>query len=152
MAIPRLHSVRRLKTMPQRSGSPEVLGLCYCAEGHRLNSPAASFKGHDGISVLLKNERREGLLSLSPIVGDRSRRFFFSDRVEGEVFSLCCPTCREPFPIYNICSCGAYLSAVFTSPVADMANCIGLCQRIGCLHSDILSNRDLRLYSRNGFY
>lgn len=130
----------------------DVVRECYCMHGHSLISDLAIFGDHHGITVKLRTDRQEGMLSLSPVIGDKSRTFFHFERVPGELVDICCPTCDEPFPIYNACTCGAYLVALFTSPKADFADAIGICQRIGCLHSEIKSNRDLRLYSRKGHF
>jgi len=132
--------------------SPEVVTDCFCMNGHSLISDLAMFGGYPGITIKLRGDRQEGLVSLSSIIGDKSRTFFNFERNLGEIIDICCPTCSEALPIYNQCTCGAYLVALFSSPKADFANCIGICQRIGCLHSEIKSNRALRLYSRQGFF
>lgn len=131
---------------------PTVVRECYCRHGHSLISDLAVFGDYHGITIKLLNDRQEGTLSLSPVIGDKSRSFFNFERVEGEIIDICCPTCFEPLPIYNVCTCGAYLVALFTSPKAEFSDAIGICQRIGCLHSEIKSNRDLRLYSRTGHF
>lgn len=136
---------------PERS-EIDVVTECFCHNGHSLITDLASFGDFSGISLKLKGKVQEGMLSLSPVIGDKSRTFFNFSRQEGEIINICCPTCSEPFPIYNLCSCGAYLVAMFTNLKADFADCIGICQRIGCLHSEIKTNRALRLYSRNGFF
>lgn len=130
----------------------KIVSECYCPNGHSLISDLAHFSDHNGITLKLKGDSQEGLLSLSAVIGDKSRTFFNFARNEGEIIEICCPTCSTPLPIYNLCTCGAYLVSLFTSPKADFANSIGICQRIGCLHSEIISNRDLRLYSRQGFF
>lgn len=129
-----------------------VIRECYCHKGHSIISDLASYGGHGGLTLRLRTATQEGLLSLSPIVGDRERTFFDFKGIPGEVIEICCPTCAEPLPIYNECSCGAHLVALFTSPETSFAKCIGICQRIGCLHSELLSERDLRLFSRIGTY
>lgn len=129
-----------------------VVTECYCPNGHGLISDLASFGGFAGITVKLRSDRREGQLSLSPIIGDLSRTFFNFERAEGAIVEICCPTCDEALPLYDQCSCGAYLAAFFTTPKRDFANCIGICQRIGCLHSTIISIDNLRKYSRMGYY
>jgi hypothetical protein len=129
-----------------------VVTECYCPNGHGLLSDRATFGGFTGISVKLRSDFQEGQLSLSPIIGDLSRTFFNFERIEGSIVEICCPTCDEPLPIYDQCSCGAFLATFFTTPKKDFANCIGICQRIGCLHSKIISIDNLRKYSRMGFY
>jgi len=134
------------------SGVGSVVTECYCHNGHGLVSDLATFGGASGITVRLRSERQIGQLSLSPIVGDLSRSFFNFERHEGTIVEICCPICDEPLPIYDQCCCGAYLATIFKGPKRDFANCIGICQRIGCLHSKIISNESLRRYSRLGYY
>lgn len=129
-----------------------LVSECYCHQGHSLLSELATFDGLPGLTIRLRSAAGQGLLSLSPIIGDKQRSFFDLERVEGEIVELCCPTCQEPFPVYNTCPCGADLVTLFTTPKADYANVIGICRRIGCLHAEIISGRDMRLYSRRGFF
>ncbi|PLY00027.1 MAG: hypothetical protein C0623_08120 [Desulfuromonas sp.] len=137
----------------QKQGSePIILKQCLCADGHNLISGQATFSGHPGITLKLHNDRQEGLLSLSPIIGDKDRSFFGNDWMEGEIVKIGCPTCSEPLPVYNECFCGADLVAMFTTSKSDFANCIGICQRIGCTHAEIISNHDLRVISRSGAF
>ena len=129
-----------------------LVSECYCHNGHSLLTGLATFDGLPGLTIKLRSATREGLLSLSPIIGDKNRNFFNFERVEGEVVELCCPTCEEPLPVYNACPCGADLVTLFTTPKANFANVIGICRRIGCLYAEIISGRDMRLYSRRGFF
>ncbi|OHB33920.1 MAG: hypothetical protein A2X84_05690 [Desulfuromonadaceae bacterium GWC2_58_13] len=142
----------RMPVVESAVSEPRIVRECFCAKGHSLVSNLASFGGHPGITLRLKNERQEGLLALSPVIGDKRRTFFNFERVPGEIVQICCPTCSEPLPVYNVCTCGANLVAIFTTLKTEFASCIGICQRIGCLHSEIKSNRDLRLFSRNGYF
>ncbi|HEY7746072.1 MAG TPA: hypothetical protein VIA07_07040 [Desulfuromonadales bacterium] len=130
----------------------QVVTEAYCPNGHNLINDLATFRGFNGITVQLRDERQVGQLSLSPIIGDLSRTFFNFKRVEGAIIEIGCPTCSEVFPPYDRCECGANLVALFTRPKKDFANCIGICPRIGCLHSKIISNYSLRKFSRLGYY
>lgn len=125
-----------------------VVKECYCPQGHSIISDLSTFGGQPGLTLRLRSSSQDGLLALSPIIGDRERIFFKFTGEVGDVVDICCPVCTEPFPIYNECSCGAHLVALFTSPQTSFAQCIGICQRIGCLHSELLTERDLRLFSR----
>ncbi|MGW8311705.1 MAG: hypothetical protein ACWGOL_00580 [Desulfuromonadales bacterium] len=130
----------------------EVITECYCPNGHSILTDAAVFQGHHGLTLKLKNKSEEGLLVISPVIGDRERKFIEFEKKLGEVVEICCPTCSEPFPVYNVCPCGAHLVALFTSQKAHFSQCIGICQRLGCLHAELLSERDLRLYSRQDYF
>ena len=129
-----------------------VITKCYCHNGHNLLDRAHPFEGFAGLTVHLKSENQAGTLSLSPIIGDMNRTFIDFERTNGELIEICCPTCLESLPDYDKCSCGAYLVSMFTSPDKDFANCIGICPRIGCLHSRIITNFNLRKLSRNGYF
>jgi hypothetical protein len=129
-----------------------VVRECYCPNGHTILSDLAIFGGHQGLTLQLRTASQQGLLSLSPIIGDRDRIFVNFTEVVGEVVEISCPVCAALFPLYNECSCGAHLVALFTSPETTFAKCIGICQRIGCLHSELLTERDLRLFSRLGTF
>ncbi len=133
---------------PQKS---VVITECYCPNGHTILTDRARFHGHLALTLKLKNKTGEGLLVISPVIGDRSRTFIDFEKQPGEVVDICCPTCSEPFPVYNVCPCGAHLVALFTSQKTHFSQCIGICQRLGCLHSELLSERDLRLYSRQDY-
>ncbi len=133
---------------PQTAPKKETVTACYCENGHSLFSELTTFEGFPGITLKLRNPYQQGRLALSPVIGDKSRIFFDCDWVPSEIVDICCPTCSQPLPVYDQCFCGANLVAIFTSQQADFANCIGICQRIGCTHASINSNRELRLYSR----
>lgn len=129
-----------------------VVTKCYCHHGHSLLDSAHKFEGFAGLAVQLKSATQSGILSLSPIIGDMHRTFINFEGKQGELIEIGCPTCSEPLPDYDKCSCGAYLVAMFTSPDQNFANCIGICPRIGCLHSKIITNFNLRKLSRNGYF
>lgn len=129
---------------PNTKPSFELVAGCYCSNGHNLISNLVTFAGHDGITLKLRNDQQEGLLSMSSIIGDKDRTFFDTEWTPGEIVEICCPTCSDPLPVYNECDCGANLIAMFTTSKSDFSNCIGICQRIGCTHSEIKSNHELR--------
>jgi hypothetical protein len=130
----------------------QVIEECYCPNGHSILTDVRLFQGHPALTLKLRSKTQEGLLAISPVIGDRDREFIDFVQIPGEVIDICCPECAEPFPIYNECPCGAHLVALFTSPSAHFAKCVGICQRIGCLHSELLTERDLRLYSRQDYF
>lgn len=129
----------------------EVIEECYCPNGHSILTDAAIFQGYKALTLRLRTRDQEGILAISPVIGDRDRTFIDFEQMPGQVVEICCPECAEPFPIYNECPCGAHLVALFTSPKAHFAQCVGICQRLGCLHSELITERDLRLYSRQDY-
>lgn len=142
---------RRTKVATVSEKMPEVVRECYCPNGHNLIQEHGRFGGHPGISLSLKGEQ-QGIVSISPLIGDTDRSFFGFETVKGEIVDICCPTCAISLPVYNQCECGANLVAMFNTTKGDFADCIGICQRIGCLNSEIIGTYDLRKLSRNGFY
>lgn len=130
----------------------QVIKECYCPNGHSILTDQVFFSGYSGLTLKLRSDSQEGLLSISPVIGDRDREFIGFVRYPGEVVDICCPTCSEPFPVYNQCDCGAHLVALFTSLNTSFSQCVGICQRIGCLHSELISERNLRLYSRKYYF
>lgn len=131
---------------------PQVVEECFCPHGHSILSDQHSYSGYPGILLKLKTADREGLLSLSSIIGDPARTFHDFRPASGEIIELCCPVCDEAFPIYNQCDCQAHLIALFTSPKRDYSDCIGICQRIGCLNAEIISGRELQLLNRANYF
>jgi len=139
--------------VPQAGLGPGgVVADCYCGNGHNLVNGQGNFDGHAGIVVRLESASEEGLLILSPILGDLRREFSGLEPVKGQIVDISCPVCRELLPVYDLCSCGAPLVSLFLTPNAEFANCIGICQRIGCLHSEIKTTRELRIFSRLGYF
>ena len=136
----------------EKGSKIEVVDGCFCENGHSLLRDLATFAGYGGITLKLDNGQQQGLLSLSPVIGDKARTFFDTEWTRGEIVEICCPECSQPLPVYNECACGANLVVMFISEKNDFANCIGICQRIGCTHSEINSNRDLQLNSRKGYF
>ncbi|WP_303722280.1 hypothetical protein [Malonomonas rubra] len=130
----------------------QVVEHCFCPNGHSILSDQHQYDGYPGILLKLKAAEQEGLLSLSPIIGDPARTFHNFRQQNGDVIDICCPVCDTVFPIYNQCGCGAHLIALFTSQKNDYSDCIGICQRIGCLNAEIISGRELRLLDRVNYF
>jgi len=130
----------------------QIVDQCFCPAGHNILCEQYSYSGYPGILLKLKSAEQEGLLSLSPIIGDPARTFHDFKQLSGEIIEICCPVCEEPFPIYNQCGCSAHLIALFMSPKNDYSDCIGICQRIGCLNAEIMTGRELRLLDRVKYF
>ncbi|MBN1448398.1 MAG: hypothetical protein JXA28_10750 [Bacteroidetes bacterium] len=121
-----------------------VVQACYCPRGHNLINDKAQFSEHGGILLRVRDaELREGLVALSPIYGDKSRISLGLRLEKGDVIKLLCPECGVPLPVYDECSCGADLIALFTRPVPDYGNCIGICNRVGCYNAELKNGNEL---------
>ncbi len=137
---------------PHAQPQQQVVEHCYCPNGHSILSSEHQYSGYPGLLLKLKATEYAGLLSISPIIGDHARKFHDFAQQRGEIVEICCPVCDKPFPIYNVCHCKSHLIALFTSPKIDYADCIGICQRMGCLYAEIISGRDLRLLNRGAYF
>lgn len=125
-----------------------LIKSCYCPRGHNLVSDKSQFCDNDGIVLRVRqNQLREGLVALSPIYGDKSRISLGIHLEKGTVMSLLCPECGVPLPVYDECSCGADVIALFTKPVPDFGNCVGICNRVGCYNAQLRSGNELLNYS-----
>ncbi len=124
-----------------------VVRACYCPRGHNLVNDKAMFSEHSGILMRVRKEMSEGLLAISPVYGDKSR-ISLGMRIEnGDVLTLLCPECGVPLPTYDECSCGGDVIALFTRPVPDYGNCVGICNRVGCHNAEIRSGDELLNYA-----
>jgi hypothetical protein len=127
-----------------------VVKECYCPNGHSLISRQARFNDRDGIVLgVVKKKNVKGRIALSPVYGDKSRVNLDIELVDGELLELVCPHCHIKLPSYAACECGGELVVMFTRPEADFNNCIGICNRVGCKHSEIKNEGQLMTLIRN---
>jgi hypothetical protein len=115
----------------------------FCPAGHSLISERAVFNGYPGILLGVGLNDRKGLVALSPICGDKARISLDIDLPEDCIVNLCCPTCGIDLPRYATCSCGADLTALFLTRDASFADCIGVCNRIGCINARFITSGEL---------
>jgi len=134
-----------VKEERKASGKVLVVADCFCPNAHSLMFPRAKFSGHPGILVKVKGENKEGLVVLSPIYGDKARISLDVDLTDGEIMKLCCPHCDDEFPVFAACRCGGQLTAIFTTPITDDENRIGICNRVGCIHAEVKRGGDMIL-------
>ncbi|MDF1581211.1 MAG: hypothetical protein P1P74_10615 [Desulfuromonadales bacterium] len=140
------------KTGKKGAPEPRVITECFCHNKHSLIDDLSKFGDYKGISLKLVSSLSKGQLTLSPVIGDLSRTFFNFNYVADELIKICCPTCLEPLPVYDTCSCGADLVAIFTSRKADFSECVGICQRVGCLNAKIMCSESLSRLIRHRHY
>jgi len=116
----------------------------YCPHGHDLISRRAVFDRHAGVLIAVRDARgAEGLIALSPVFGDKRRIALDLDLVSGERVTLRCPTCGVALPVHSSCPCGADLVALFLTATASFAECIGICDRVDCVHARVTSGSEL---------
>jgi len=116
---------------------------CFCERGHKLVNDEAMFNGHPGIVLRVSCDGKRGIVALSPVYGDRCRISFGIQAVPGVITSLYCPQCDVELPVYDQCACGADLYTLFLTEKADFSDCIGICSRVDCFNSVILSGNEL---------
>jgi hypothetical protein len=126
---------------------PRVVGACYCPNGHSLLYARANFSGHPGILLKIAGIKGTGHVVLSPIYGEKSRIALDVDLVEGEKLEVMCPFCDQPFAELGPCPCGASLITIYTTPIPDCNDYLGLCNRVGCPHAEVKTKGDIVLLS-----
>jgi len=126
-------------------GAGKSLVVCqlFCPQGHNIISPRAVFNGHPGILIEVRKGDQRGLVALSPIYGSMSRITLDIEVQKGEILDLHCPICGVKLPTHSPCNCGAEMIAFFTTPDQDYSNCIGICNRVDCINSQIIINDEL---------
>jgi len=121
---------------------------CYCKNGHNLINSRAQFNGLPGILIKVYGHNGRGFLALSPVWGDKSKISVDIDLIENELLHLCCPLCDEVLVKYSHCECGGEMVTLFLDKKQDFSNCIGICNRYGCPHSEIKNSQELLYHSR----
>lgn len=129
-----------------------VVRSCYCPRGHNLVNDKVAFGDFDGILMRVRKGMHEGLIAISPVYGDKSRISLGMRLEKGDILTLLCPECGVPLPTYDECHCGGDILALFTRPVPDFGNCIGICNRVGCHASEIRSGDELLTYANLEHY
>lgn len=132
-----------------------VVKDAFCSNGHSLINKRVRFNGLDGIYLKVKHSEKSGYVGLSPIFGDKSRIFIDIDLVKNDIIDLFCPTCDTLLPIFSTCSCGSKFIALYTSKELNFKDCIGICNRVDCVNSEIISGNQLITFSMidpNMFY
>lgn len=118
-------------------GKKILIDKCYCKNGHNLISPRVKFGDFNGILLKAKNKKCDGYIALSPVWGDKSRITIDIDFCEGDLIDLYCPECNTPLSRYSKCDCDGDMVIFFLDKNADYSKCVGICNRLGCPHSEL---------------
>ena len=131
--------------IPKKTGTVKVLVVCelFCPAGDSLISKRAIFNGYPGILLGVGLNGNKGLVALSPICGDKTRISVDIDLPDDRIVNLFCPRCGADLPRYATCGCGADLTALFLTRGASFNDCIGVCNRIGCINARFVTNGEL---------
>jgi len=89
-------------------------------------------------------------VALSPVYGEKCRVALDVELEDGDILELLCPVCGTALPAYAPCPCGARLITLFLSPRADYSNCIGICNRVGCVNAEVKREGELIVLSMLG--
>jgi len=104
-----------------------------------LMTPERRIDDLDAIRITAKVMNTTGEIFLSQVYGSYSKQFAGVRDVEGSVIEGLCPHCSRPFPIHQMCECGAPLFSLSLQG----GGVINICSRNGCeRHSLEFENAD----------
>ncbi len=112
----------------------------YCPEGHNLISKEHKVSDHPGIELAFRKKNgEEGIVVLSPILGDFNAVFLRGKVDDGEVVKFRCPVCDRELPVLSTCNiCGeGKIYVLFLDKTFSFNNAITFCSKKGCSNSSI---------------
>ncbi|HEY3352673.1 MAG TPA: hypothetical protein VGQ83_05460 [Polyangia bacterium] len=120
-----------------------VLTQAFCTTGHNLIRPGEQFMGFDGLQLWVSDGAKEGLVVVSPIHGDGSKKGL-SFR-PGAKLEISCPECRTPLPHLCRCSCGkgGSLRTIYLTPDLSDAHQAAVCDIWGCPRSRVIDSNEI---------
>jgi hypothetical protein len=147
-SVGKKHSIR-----VRRSASPEsrvkqddvlvVLTQAFCPHGHNLIRPGEQFQGFEGLHLWVSDGAQEGLVVVSPIHGDGSKKGLSFH--PGAKLEISCPDCRTPLP--HLCRCssgdGGVLRTVYLTPDLSDAHQAAVCDIWGCPRSRVIDSNEI---------
>jgi len=106
---------------------------------HSLMTPERQLDGMDAVRISAKVLDTRGDIYLSQVYGSYRKAFDKAKDEAGSVIEASCPHCCKPFPIRQMCKCGAPL---FNLSLLG-GGVINICARNGCeRHSLEFENAD----------
>ncbi len=120
-----------------------VLTQAFCTTGHNLIRPGEQFHGFDGIHLWVSDGKTEGLVVVSPIHGDSSKRG--PTFRKGAKLEISCPECHTPLPKLCRCSCGkgGSLRTIYLTPELSEAHQAAVCDVWGCPRSRVIDAHEI---------
>ena len=61
----------------------------------------------------------------------------------GEILELICTECNERLLNYSKCRCDGEMVTLFLNKKNNFSECIGICNRVGCPHSEFRTSEEL---------
>lgn len=145
MHIPK--NTLREKKQKSDASKPVLLTGCYCPNGHSLFDEHTQINEHTAIKLRIENQRGgKGMLALSPVYGEHARVTFDIQIDKGDILDMYCPECNEPLKVYSSCSvCDSEMLTIFLTKENNYSDCVGVCKRVGCHNSKLVSSRRMLL-------
>ncbi len=114
-----------------------IVAQAFCPAGHDLVAyPGPLFDGFPGISIRIRCEGVEEVITLSPMHGD-DRKAGAEDVADGTRYTLCCPICDVELPSIGRCDCRmGELHSVDLVPKGH-GEIAALCDVAGCRRSRV---------------
>ena len=125
-----------------------VFKKCYCQNGHKLINKQAMFDDLPGIILKISDEKYEGTVALSPVYGCKTKVSLNINLKKDVLYTLSCPECNEPLPIFSHCHCGGDLVILFLNKKGSYESYLGVCNRIGCQNANIKLGDELFTLAR----
>ena len=127
----------------KKASEPRIIGECFCPNGHSLVDDHVRFNEMPGIKIkVVKNKQEEGFLVLSPVYGDFSKVTIGIKLACDDMLEMFCPECDVPLSVYANCLvCDSQMFTLFTTKEASFSDCVGVCQKVGCHNSRMISGR-----------
>lgn len=136
-----------LKTRDEkRTEDDVVINAAYCPNGHNLISVHHEIDGEPGIVLRFWGKRSgEGLLVLSPKLGDTSYRAEQGEVYPDEVLELKCPICGVPLDTLSDCPCLTSATRVmaYLYPRRDPYHAIAFCTVLSCENSAVIRSGEV---------
>lgn len=127
----------------KKKDKPRIIEECFCPKGHSLIDEHVLFDEQPGIRIrVVKNKSEEGYLVLSPVYGNYSKVTLGIKLGQGDILEMYCPVCGEPLAVYTDCLvCNSQMFTLFTTGERTFSDCVGICQKVGCHNSRMVSGR-----------
>jgi hypothetical protein len=114
-----------------------IVTQAFCPNGHDLVAiEGPTFDGFPGITIKVRGQGEDGLITLSPMHGD-GRKESTAEFADGQRYDLVCPVCDVALPKFARCDCGeGRLHAIDLVP-SGKGEIVAICDVAGCRRSRV---------------
>jgi len=123
-----------------------VVTEAFCPNGHNLIGPGnEDFDGYPGISLQISDGEKSGILYVSPIHGDGTKKGLVNWK-DGQKLTICCPHCGVRIPRLAGCHCSPSspmngdLLKLYTTAALNDSHIMAFCNVWGCRRSRTIDN------------